>query len=131
MKKSLYALIVLVVSIYSTTGNKTEGSEIADKCLMDVFWNIDQNLINTFHTEEDNFYKLVGMYEHDNTKTLEGEKWQRLYMLIGEYGEIPEGELRDLGLFHHVITTDFENEKRKLTIVHGPVSNPDSTVIYF
>ena len=94
--------INLLLSAIALSFNCCSAQEftIVDKSeqveLFDLLWKMDENNIKTVNSESDYFYRLfITQLDQENSR-LEGEVLDQPYLLIGEYGENPDGILYKL-----------------------------------
>lgn len=80
--------------------------------LLDMIWLLDkENIYDYYPQGKDFFYRAVVLREPEGISNLEGESLDHIYLLKGEYGEYPDGQLYDLGRLYAVENCKFENGK--------------------
>ena len=111
---------ILFVCAYSCV-SQNPNIILDENCTFDLLWKIQPESIKTYDTKGEFFYKTLVLIENDDSSQLAGEAWTRIYLLKGEYGEIPDGNLFDLGRYYDIRNINFNTEAKKLIFDY---SNP-------
>src|SRR5690554_2505126 len=61
------------------------------KEILQIFWKVDKDRIWQHETDSCYFFKVIAIRDSEGNSELEGEVYDILYFLVGEYGEYPEG----------------------------------------
>ena len=116
--------ILLTIKSCAVSQNLKELKRDTTVNMFDFFFYVENDNIYEFNSDEggDNFYKVIIIPEYGHgLEDFIGEALGHLYLLKGEYGDYPFGNLYDLGLFYNVLNC--EVQKGELVIKYFSKSN--------
>lgn len=98
MTNFIRILLFFGATAFTSCVSAQPAVEVVDKKVdfLDILWKINKDEMYTVDTESHHFYKLVIIKLSSGESQLEGDVLDQPYLLIGEYGEYPDGVLYKL-----------------------------------
>lgn len=90
--------------------------------LLNILWQVECDRIEVFSLQNsDHFVKVFLLPTVDFDSEYEGETVHQLYVLKGECGEAPDGELYEMGFFYNpsIDTIGFVQDKYYIKLIYG------------
>lgn len=131
MKNLIFVILVFVLcsfqSAYAQKARVIPNDSTAN--FRNILWKIDKEEIYKYKPDWDHnfFFELFIIKVSEGESNLEGECYDQLLLLKGEYGEYPDGILYDLGWWYHVRNIKFEG--KNLYFTHGKDKKLKSEII--
>jgi len=131
MKNLIFLLLVSVLCSYQYTFAQKAREIPKDSTVnfRNILWEIEKDEIYKYKPDwnHDYFFELFIIKVSEGESNLEGECYDQLFLLKGEYGEYPDGKLYDLGWWYHARNIKFEG--KELHFTHGKDRNLKSEII--
>ena len=102
MNKFLLSIAFILLSLSScrTQDSLSIHNIEKDRNFLHFFWKLQADSMEKIGTNGESFYKTIIYPLSEAESKLEGEIKHRIYLLQGEYGEYPDGNLYVIGDFY-------------------------------
>ncbi len=118
MKYALTVLLALFVNFFCNGQKLVPIEKDSQVSLKALLWDIGSRDIFYFGESGNNFYKAIIVRVPAHTPETD-EVMNKVFLLEGEKGEVPDGKLYDLGTYHFVADIIMDLAHRRIILVGG------------